>query len=189
VTQNTLRIVKVFWALSKELAARRHFPAIDYLMSYTLYWSALEDFYRQNVSPEFPQLRSEAMALLQKDKELQDIVALVGPDALPPSERIVLEVARMLKEDYLQQNAFHEVDSFCSLTKQYLMLKTIIRFYEKARSLYQQGADVKKIFEHDIVRKIARMKYIDQKDIEERINTLMTEIDSLSPKDFDVERL
>jgi len=188
VTQNTLRIVKVFWALSKELAARRHFPAIDYLMSYTLYWSALEDFYIKNVNSEFPKLRSEAMALLQKDKELQDIVALVGPDALPPAERIVLEVARMLKEDYLQQNAFHEVDSFCSLTKQYLMLKTIIRFYEKARDLYQQGADVKKIFEHDVVRKIARMKYIDQKDIEERINTLLTEIDSLSPKDFGAEK-
>ncbi|MCG3221213.1 MAG: V-type ATP synthase subunit A, partial [Candidatus Heimdallarchaeota archaeon] len=121
VTQNTLRIVKVFWALSKELASRRHFPAIDYLLSYTLYWSDLEKYYAENVSPEFPQLRAEALALLQKDKELQDIVALVGPDALPPSEKIVLETARMIKEDFLQQNAFHETDSFCSLEKQYLM--------------------------------------------------------------------
>jgi V/A-type H+-transporting ATPase subunit A len=101
VTQNTLRIVKVFWALSKELASRRHFPAIDYLLSYTLYWSALEDYYSDNVSSEFPTLRAEALALLQKDKELQDIVALVGPDALPPSEKIVLETARMIKEDFL----------------------------------------------------------------------------------------
>ncbi|MHA1687041.1 MAG: V-type ATP synthase subunit A [Candidatus Heimdallarchaeaceae archaeon] len=187
VTQNTLRIVKVFWALSKDLAARRHFPAIDYLMSYTLYWSALEAYYVKNVNPEFPHLRAQAMALLQKDKELQDIVALVGPDALPPNEKIVLEVARMIKEDYLQQNAFHEVDSFCSLTKQYLMLKTILRFYEKAQELYQRGAEVKKIFEHDIVTKIARMKYLDQSEVEERITELLTTIDALIPADFGAE--
>lgn len=187
VTQNTLRIVKVFWALSKDLAARRHFPAIDYLMSYTLYWSALEPYYVKNVNPEFPQLRFIAMEILQKDKELQDIVALVGPDALPPSEKIVLEVARMIKEDYLQQNAFHEVDSFCSLNKQYLMLKTIIRFYEKAQDLYRRGADVKQIFEHDIVTRIARMKYLDQSVVEEKITELLTAIDGLVPKDFGAE--
>ncbi|MCG3226458.1 MAG: V-type ATP synthase subunit A [Candidatus Heimdallarchaeota archaeon] len=180
VTQNTLRIVKVFWALSKELASRRHFPAIDYLLSYTLYWSALEKYYAENVSPEFPQLRAEALALLQKDKELQDIVALVGPDALPPSEKIVLETARMIKEDFLQQNAFHETDSFCSLEKQYLMLKTILRFNEKANELYRRGESVVDIFEHDIVTRVARMKYIERSDVEKSLNELMKEIDGMT---------
>ncbi|MBY8999934.1 MAG: V-type ATP synthase subunit A [Candidatus Heimdallarchaeota archaeon] len=187
VTQNTLRIVKVFWALSKDLASRRHFPAIDYLLSYTLYWSALENYYRKNVNNEFPKLRSESLALLQKDKELQDIVALVGPDALPPSEKIVLETARMLKEDFLQQNAFHETDSFCSLQKQYLMLKTILRFYEKASDLYRRGAIVSDIFNHGVVVKIARMKYIDRSEIETSLNELMKEIDGLTPQQFGME--
>ncbi len=187
VTQNTLRIVKVFWALSKDLASRRHFPAIDYLLSYTLYWSALEDYYIENVNDEFPKLRSEALALLQKDKELQDIVALVGPDALPPSEKIILEIARMIKEDFLQQNAFHEIDSFCSLEKQYLMLKTILRFYEKASDLYKKGAIVSDIFNHGAVVKIARMKYIDRSEIETSLNELMKEIDGLTPQQFGME--
>ncbi len=187
VTQNTLRIVKVFWALSKELASRRHFPAIDYLLSYTLYWSALEDYYAQNVHTEFPELRSEALALLQKDKELQDIVALVGPDALPPSEKIILETARMLKEDFLQQNAFHEADSFCSLEKQYLMLKTILRFNEKAKDLYKRGTSVADIFENDLVVRIARMKYIERSDVETSLNELMKEIDGLTPQNFGLE--
>jgi V/A-type H+-transporting ATPase subunit A len=184
VTQNTLRIVKVFWALSKDLASRRHFPAIDYLLSYTLYWSALEDYYIENVNSEFPKLRAEALALLQKDKELQDIVALVGPDALPPSEKIILEIARMIKEDFLQQNAFHEIDSFCSLEKQYLMLKTILRFHEKASDLYKKGAIVADIFNHSSVIKIARMKYIDRNEIETSLNELMKEIDGLTPQQF-----
>lgn len=187
VTQNTLRIVKVFWALSKDLASRRHFPAIDYLLSYTLYWSALERYYSENVSNEFPALRAESLALLQKDKELQDIVALVGPDALPPSEKIVLETARMLKEDFLQQNAFHETDSFCSLEKQYLMLKTILRFYQKAQDLYRRGASVSDIFEHELVTRIARMKYIERNEVETNLNELMKEIDGLTLSSFGVE--
>ena len=187
VTQNTLRIVKVFWALSKELASRRHFPAIDYLLSYTLYWSALEDYYSKNVNAEFPELRSEALAILQKDKELQDIVALVGPDALPPSEKIILETARMLKEDFLQQNAFHETDSFCSLEKQYLMLKTILRFHEKAKDLFKKGANVADIFGSDFVVKIARMKYIERNEVETSLNELMNGIDGLTPQKFGVE--
>ena len=187
VTQNTLRIVKVFWALSKDLASRRHFPAIDYLLSYTLYWSDLEKYYSENVDQEFPQLRAEALALLQKDKELQDIVALVGPDALPPSEKIVLEISRMLKEDFLQQNAYHETDSFCSLQKQYLMLKTILRYYDKASDLYRRGSSVIDIFNHDIVTRIARMKYIERSEIETSLNELMKEIDGLSQSDFRIE--
>jgi len=149
-------------------------------LSYTLYWSALEKYYAENVSPEFPQLRAETLALLQKDKELQDIVALVGPDALPPSEKIVLETARMIKEDFLQQNAFHETDSFCSLEKQYLMLKTILRFNEKANELYRRGESVTDIFEHDIVTRVARMKYIERSEVEKSLNELMKEIDGMT---------
>ncbi len=187
VTQNTLRIVKVFWALSKQLASRRHFPAIDYLQSYTLYWTDLEDWYIKNFHQEFPELRSETMALLQKDKELEEIVQLVGSDALPPQEKIVLETAKMLKEDFLQQNAFHETDSYCSPQKQYLMLKTILRYYVRAKYLYSKGVEVAKIFEHEIVTKIARMKYIDQSEIEKTLTGLMNEIGGLSPKDFGIE--
>ncbi|MHA1303309.1 MAG: V-type ATP synthase subunit A [Candidatus Heimdallarchaeaceae archaeon] len=187
VTQNTLRIVKVFWALSKDLAARRHFPAIDYLLSYTLYWNALEDWYRKEVSPEFPELRAEAMALLQKDKELAEIVSLVGPDALPPQEKIVLEVARLLKESFLQQNAFHNIDSFCSMQKQYLMLKAILTFYHKANDLYKRGAEVKNIFDHPLIVSISRMKYIMQEKVEEEINELISEIDGMTPQSVGVE--
>ncbi len=118
---------------------------------------------------------------------MQDIVALVGPDALPPSEKIILETARMLKEDFLQQNAFHETDSFCSLEKQYLMLKTILRFYEKAQDLYKRGAIVSDIFEHELVVRIARMKYIERSEIETSLNELMKEIDGLTIQAFGVE--
>ncbi len=186
VTQNTLRIVKVFWALSKDLAARRHFPAIDYLLSYTLYWDALKKWYNDNVNSEFPDLRAEALALLQKDKELAEIVSLVGPDALPPKEKIVLESAKLIKEAYLQQNAFHEVDSFCSMKKQYLMLKAILTYYNKANKLYSNGAEVKNIFEHDIVVELSRMKYIPQEDAEKKIDELIAKIDGLTPEDVGV---
>jgi len=125
--------------------------------------------------------------LLQKDKELQDIVALVGPDALPPSEKIILETARMLKEDFLQQNAFHESDSFCSLSKQYLMLKTILRFHEKAKDLYKRGASVADIFNSELVVRIARMKYIERNEVDTSLNELMKEIDGLTIQNFGVE--
>ena len=141
----------------------------------------------QAIGPHNTGGRTNALALLQKDKELQDIVALVGPDALPPSEKIILETARMLKEDFLQQNAFHEIDSFCSLEKQYLMLKTILRFYEKASDLYKKGAIVSDIFNHGAVVKIARMKYVDRSEVETSLNELMKEIDGLTPQQFGME--
>ncbi len=184
VTQNTLRIVKVFWALTKTLAAKRHFPAISYLDSYTLYWEQLESFYRERFGQDFPELRAEAFRILQQDNELQEIVQLVGPDALPPSERIVLEAGRIIKEDFLQQNAFHDADSYCSPEKQYLMLKAIILFYEKMREMYEQGVDIKAMIDHDIVEEIARMKYVENEKAGDVLRDLISRITSLKPEDF-----
>ncbi len=184
VTQNTLRIVKVFWALTKTLAAKRHFPAISYLDSYTLYWEQLESFYRERFGKDFPELRAEAFRVLQQDNELQEIVQLVGPDALPPSERIVLEAGRIIKEDFLQQNAFHEADSYCSPEKQYLMLKAIILFYGKMREMYEQGVDIKAMIDHDIVEEIARMKYVRNEEAGKALKDLIDRITALKPEDF-----
>ncbi|MFW9943960.1 MAG: V-type ATP synthase subunit A, partial [Candidatus Sifarchaeia archaeon] len=131
VTQATLRIVKVFWALDKDLAARRFFPAIDSLTSYSLYSPTLEPWHRKNLGDDWTGLVKEAMALLQKDQELREIVQLVGPDALPESERATLEAARMIKEDFLTQSALHEIDTFCPIGKTYRMLRLIIKFARK----------------------------------------------------------
>ncbi|MCK5299208.1 MAG: V-type ATP synthase subunit A, partial [Candidatus Heimdallarchaeota archaeon] len=184
VTQNTLRITKVFWALSKDLAARRHFPAIDYLISYTLYTNELTPWYVKNVNPAFMSYRSEAMSLLQKDKELEDIVQLVGPEALPESEKIILESARMLKEDFLQQNAFSDVDSFSTIQKQWLMLKIIIDFYQKMRELYNQGVKLPEMMNLPIIDKIARLKYIPNDNAEKDMKGILAEIDALQSEDI-----
>ncbi|NPE07181.1 MAG: V-type ATP synthase subunit A [Asgard group archaeon] len=183
VTQNTLRITKVFWALSKDLAARRHFPAIDYLISYTLYTNELTPWFIKNVNPAFMSYRSEAMSLLQKDKELEDIVQLVGPEALPESEKIILESARMLKEDFLQQNAFSDVDSYSTIQKQWLMLKIIIDFYHKMRELYNQGVKLPEMMNLPIIDKIARLKYIPNDNAEKDMNGILAEINALQSDD------
>jgi len=125
VTQNTLRIVKVFWALDAKLSQRRHFPAINWLNSYSLYLDQLHDYYDEHISPEWNKLRSWAMEVLQKESELQEIVQLVGSDALPESEQITIEVARMLREIFLQQNAYDDVDTYCDMTKQFDIMKAI----------------------------------------------------------------
>ena len=130
VTQNTLRIVKVFWALDAKLSQRRHFPAINWLNSYSLYLEALHDYYDKEVSPEWNKIRSWAMEVLQKEAELQEIVQLVGSDALPESEQVTIEVARMIREIFLQQNAYDSVDTFCDMKKQYDMMKSIKTYAE-----------------------------------------------------------
>jgi len=188
VTQNTLRITKVFWALSKDLAARRHFPAIDYLVSYTLYINELRPWFNTNVNPKFLDYRSESMTLLQKDKELEDIVQLVGPEALPESEKIILEVARMIKEDFLQQNAFNEVDSYSTMEKQWMMLRIIIDFYHKMKELYNQGVKLPEMLNLPIIDKITRMKYIPNDNVEKELGRLLAEIDALHADDI-VDRI
>jgi V/A-type H+-transporting ATPase subunit A len=158
VTQNTLRIVKVFWALSKPLAERRHFPAIDWLTSYSLYLDSLENWYRTDISPEWSNLRKDGMALLQRDEELREIVMLVGPDALSESQRVVLEAARMIKEDFLIQSALHPVDSYCSPEKTFGLMSLILKFYEKMKESTEKGVPLQRTLEIPVKEEIARAK-------------------------------
>ncbi len=167
VTQNTLKVTRVFWALDTTLADRRHFPSINWLTSYSLYTTKLDGWFKENVSKEWDYLRARAMSLLQKESELREIVQLVGPDALPLSERLVLEIARMLREDFLQQNAFHEVDSYCSAEKQQKMLKLIIDFHKYATALMDEGKSIDDIMNLNMVTQIARMKYLKEKEFGE----------------------
>ncbi|MCX7832199.1 MAG: V-type ATP synthase subunit A [Actinobacteria bacterium] len=176
MTQNSLRITGAFWALDTNLAHRKHYPAISWIKSYSLYLQNIEEVYRERVAKDFPDLRKEAMSILQKEAELQEIVQLVGPDALPENERLVLEVARMLREDYLQQSAFLDVDAHCPLEKQYSMLNAIITFYNKAREALNKGATINQIFAFPHKEEIARMKLIPKEEAVQKIGELISRI-------------
>ncbi len=158
VTQNTLRMVKVFWALDTGLADRRHFPAIHWLTSYSLYVDAIKDWWGQKLGEDWKALRAEAVEMLQKEAQLEEIVRLVGPDALPERERAVLESSRMMREDLLQQFAFHEVDTYCPIEKQLEMLKLLLKFYEKSTEAVKRGVAVEEIKKLPIKDEIAGMK-------------------------------
>ena len=140
ITQNTLRIAGTFWALDTNLAYRRHFPSVNWIKSYSLYLDGLRDWYTTTLSQDWRQLRDRTMYLLQKEVELQEIVQLVGPDALPENEKVILEITRMIREDFLQQSAYDEVDSFCPIEKQYWMLKVILGFYDAAADVMERGS-------------------------------------------------
>ena len=158
VTQSTLRIVKVFWGLEASLAYRRHFPAINWLNSYSLYKDRLEEWYQGNVAEGWMAQVNEAMGLLQKETELEEIVKLVGVDALAASDRLVLEAARSIREDFLQQNAFEDGDSYTALDKQYALLGMILSFYHKALLALDKGADVQRISDLSVRERIGRAK-------------------------------
>ncbi len=158
VTQSTLRITKVFWALDKDMASRRFFPAINYLQSYSLYKDELASWYQGKMGDDWPELTEEALSILQRDKELREIVQLVGPDALPERERAILEAARMVKEDYLMQSALHPVDTYCPEQKSYWMLKIIMEFWEQMQKAIDEGVPLRRIIALPVVGKIARMK-------------------------------
>jgi V/A-type H+-transporting ATPase subunit A len=160
VTQNTLRIVKVFWALDAKLSQRRHFPAINWLNSYSLYLEALQDYYDKEVSPEWNKLRAWAMEVLQKEAELQEIVQLVGSDALPESEQVTIEVARMIREIFLQQNAYDAVDTFCDMSKQYDMMKAIKLFAEFAYAAQLAGVSPAQIIGVKSKNDLPQIKFI-----------------------------
>ncbi|RLG19647.1 V-type ATP synthase subunit A [Candidatus Micrarchaeota archaeon] len=177
VSQNTLRVTKVFLALDASLAHRRHFPSIHWLTSYSLYTANLKNWYINNISAEWIDLRTKAMALLQKEAELQEVVQLVGPDALPEKEQLVLNAARMIREDFLQQSAFHDVDTYTSMQKQYLMLKIILRFDERSHDALELGVQLKKILELKVKDKIARMKEIKEEELS-KMKALLKEVDS-----------
>jgi V/A-type H+-transporting ATPase subunit A len=160
VTQATLRIVKVFWGLDDRLAARKHFPAINWLTSYSLYTDTLDPYLRRHVGDDFPALRQEAMSLLQTEAELQEIVRLVGLDALSARQRMTLETAKSLREDFLYQSAFHEVDTYCSMPKQYRILKLILTFHHAALAAMDSGAPLDRILSLPVRDRIARARLV-----------------------------
>ena len=185
VSQGTLRITKAFWALDSNLARRRHYPAINWLKSYSLYLDDVSDYYAKNVSPEFMPLRAKAMETLQKEAELQAIVQLVGPDALPDRERLVLDAAKMIREDFLQQHSFEEIDCYTSLKKQFLLLKIIMHYYDKANAALSLDAPLDKIVSISEKREIAGLKRAPEQGFDKRISELERSIDAaLAPKNF-----
>ena len=167
VSQSTLRIVKVFWGLDAQLAYQRHFPSINWLNSYSLYQDSIDKWMDENVASDWSSLRQECMSILQDEANLQEIVRLVGIDALSESDRLKLQVAKSIREDYLQQNGFHEIDTYTSLDKQYKMLKLIITFRREAERALKAGVYLNKILEQDeIIDRIARSKYVHEDEIE-----------------------
>ena len=185
VSQATLRIVKVFWGLDANLAYRRHFPAINWLNSYSLYQTKVDSWMDVNVGPEFSQNRKRAMALLQEESSLQEIVRLVGRDTLSEKDQLKLEAAKSIREDYLQQNAFMESDTYTSLTKQDKMLQLVLKFYDEGQRGLESGAYLKEISEMPVREKIARAKYMPESDLDkmnEILNEIENEVDNLINK-------
>ncbi|WP_426349594.1 V-type ATP synthase subunit A [Alloiococcus sp. CFN-8] len=177
VSQATLRIVKVFWGLDAQLAYKRHFPSINWLNSYSLYQSRIDDWMDKNLAEDWSKLRGQAMTLLQEEANLDEIVRLVGIDALSEGDRLKLEAAKSIREDYLQQNAFHDVDTYSSLNKQYKMLKLILKFYDEGRRALKTGVYLDKVLAMEVRDRIARSKYIDESNLD-RIDTISMELTS-----------
>ncbi len=165
VTQNTLRVVKVFLGLDAQLAYKRHYPAINWLNSYSLYADNVKNFLRQKGGPDFPELREEAIELLQKESELEEIVKLVGLEALSEKEQLVLDTSKSLREDFLQQNAFDEIDAYASTRKQYYILKSILTFYHKALESLEKGSKLTDLLRSPLKEKIARAKNTEEKNL------------------------
>lgn len=174
VSQATLRIVKVFWGLDSSLAYKRHFPAINWLTSYSLYVDSMENWFRENVSSEWPECRARLMRILQEEAELQEIVQLVGIDAVSAADRITLEAARSVREDYLHQNAFHEVDTFSSMKKQFMLMKLVLEFYDKSLEAQKKGASINDILSIPSREKIGRFKYVAEDSIETEYENIIS---------------
>ncbi len=189
VSQATLRIVKVFWGLSASLAYKRHFPAIDWLISYSLYVDRMKDWYDEKVGADFYRYRQFVATVLQEEAALDEIVRLVGVDALSSKDRLTMETAKIIREDYLHQNAFDEVDTYTSMKKQYLMLKLIYEFYSRAREAVENFADMKAILACSCKEKIGRAKYITENNLsefDEILKIMATELKALSQGGEDV---
>ena len=176
VTQATLRIVKVFWGLSSSLAYKRHFPAIDWIQSYSLYLDKLEDWYKKNVNSEWSKNRTLAMSLLQEESSLNEIVRLVGIDALSDKDRVTMETAKSLREDYLHQDAFNDVDTYASMHKQYRMLKLILECHKESQLALEHGADLDDVISIKAKEAIGRVKYIEEAEVDSKFDALEKEI-------------
>ncbi len=166
VTQATLRIVKVFWSLDSDLAYKRHFPAINWLTSYSLYIDTMEKWFNAQVEEDWTSLRSEMMRLLQEESELNEIVQLVGMDALSAPDRLKLEAARSIREDFLHQNAFHEVDTYTSLKKQHMMMQMILSYYDEGKQALSEGAGIEELVKLPVREAIGRFKYTEEADLD-----------------------
>ena len=178
VSQATLRIVKVFWGLDSELAYKRHFPAINWLNSYSLYLDDMEKWFNSEVAPDWMEGRQKMMSLLQEEAELEEIVKMVGMDALSPGDRLKMEAARSIREDFLHQNSFHEVDTYTSLKKQYMMMQLVNAFYEKAVEALSKGAELRKLISMPVREQIGRFKYIKENALDEEYAKVQEELDA-----------
>ena len=189
VSQATLRVVKVFWALDAELAYQRHFPAINWLTSYSQYLDNMEVWFDQNVDESWMTTRQHLMSLLQEEASLNDIVKMVGMDALSPQDRLKMEAARSIREDFLHQNSFDEIDTYTSLQKQYYMMKLVYAYYEEGSKALENGADINDLVKIPSRELIGRYKYTKESDIESQYQlvmaTLTKEISSLIGKEDD----
>lgn len=177
VTQNTLRIVKIFWKLDYDLSYQRHFPAINWIDSYSLYQAKIDKYLDEKVDRRFSKLRKRAMALLQEETTLLEVVRLVGRDTLSDEDQVKLDTTKSIREDFLQQNAFHDVDTFCPLEKQFKMLDTILYFYDKCQEALEKGVYFSEIEKLDVKENIARMKYLPNDDLG-KIDAIKDKIDS-----------
>ncbi len=179
VSQNTLRVTRVFWALDASLANSRHFPSINWLNSYSLYIEDLRKWYEDNVNKEWSELYTKTMEILQKEAEINEIVQLVGYDALPEKEKMVLDIAKVIREDFLQQSAFDEVDTYSSMNKQYMMIKSIMLLYEKERDAVERGVSVDQMQGTSAKQKIARMKFTREEQIQKYFDDVKSAIDEI----------
>ena len=178
VTQATLRIVKVFWSLDSSLAYKRHFPAINWLTSYSLYLDNVKDWFEKEVSEDWMENRQKMMSLLTDEASLNEIVQMVGMDALSPSDRLKMEAARSIREDFLHQNSFHEIDTYTSLEKQLLMMRLVIAYYEKANAALQKGAEIQALIDLPVRERIGRYKYTPENRIKEEYDSVMKDLDA-----------
>lgn len=187
VSQATLRIVKVFWGLDSALAYKRHFPAINWLTSYSLYVDNMGKWFEENVDEKFMTDRQKMMTLLQEEAELDEIVKMVGMDALSAGDRLKMEAARSIREDFLHQNSFHEVDTYTPLHKQFLMMELVIAFYEQSSEALRQGATIKHILSMDVREKIGRFKYVLPENVDTEFEniqkSLAQELESIKGKE------
>lgn len=178
VSQATLRIVKVFWGLDSALAYKRHFPAINWLTSYSLYLDTLEPWFSKTVAQDWVGLRTELMRLLQDEAELEEIVQLVGMDALSSPDRLKLEAARSIREDFLHQNAYDDIDTYTPLPKQYAMMKLILSFYDRSRAALEDGVDIEALVALPVREAIGRFKYTLPEQVEERYQAVLAQLDT-----------
>lgn len=177
VSQATLRIVKVFWGLDSSLAYKRHFPAVNWLTSYSLYVDTMSNWYNTHVAPDWMECRGRIMHLLQEEAELEEIVKLVGMDALSAPDRLKLEAARSIREDFLHQNAFHETDTYTPLEKQHDMMKLVLAFFDQGIRALENGANIDKLIAMDVREKIGRFKYVKTDQVQQEYDNILLELE------------